>query len=273
MAQKIGFRVENTAEVSSEAAATTASQEKEIIPRKSVVQVHFPGRSGTLAYYNDQFDLQCGDMVFVEGKLENLRGRVVDVNYNFKIKVFEYKRVLSVVDTDVSGQFFMAGSHFVTFDPSVLPRKKAASWFKAPETESEEYTTSSDDSAFYLDYLGNMNISNAIAERGQDYYMNNRVRYLSLEGTHGYAIVEGSKAYEVEFEYAKGEVSSLTCSCFCGYNCKHEFAVMQQLRETLGMIEQCYEAEYEKTGYFAAICKSTMFALVIENKAVGSFIL
>lgn len=271
MAQKIGFKIGNTQEENKEIPVSEPAQE--IVPRKSVVQVRFPGRSGTLAYYNDKFDLHCGDMVFVEGKLENMRGCVVDVSYNFKIKVSEYKRVLSVVDTNVSGQFFMAASHFITFNPSVLPRSKAVTWFKAPETESEEYTSSSDDSAFYLDYLGNMNVSSAIAERGQDYYMNNRVRYLSLEGTHGYAIVEGSKAYEVEFEYSKGEISGLTCSCFCGYNCKHEFAAMQQLRETLGLIEQYYEEQFESSGYFAAVCKSTMFALVIDNKAIGSFTL
>ena len=271
MAQKIGFKIGNTQEECKETPITEPAQE--IIPRKSVVQVRFPGRSGTLAYYNDKFDLHCGDMVFVEGKLENMRGSVVDVSYNFKIKVSEYKRVLSVVDTDVRGQFFMAGSHFITFNPTALPRSKAVTWFKAPETEGEEYTSGSDDSAFYLDYLGSMNVSSAIAERGQDYYMNNRVRYLSLEGTHGYAIIEGSKAYEVEFEYSKGQISGLTCSCFCGYNCKHEFAAMQQLRETLGLIEQYYEEQFENSGYFAAVCKSTMFALVIDNQVTGSFIL
>ena len=59
-------------------------------PRKSVVRVHFPTRNMTLAYYNDQFDLQRGDLVFVDGKLEGLRGRVVDVSYNFKIKLSDF---------------------------------------------------------------------------------------------------------------------------------------------------------------------------------------
>lgn len=55
-------------------------------PVKSVVQVHFPDRSRTLSYYNDAFDLHKGDIVYVEGKLEGLRGQVVDITYNFKIK-------------------------------------------------------------------------------------------------------------------------------------------------------------------------------------------
>ena len=53
----------------------------------------------TLSYYNDLFDLHRGDLVFVVGKLEGLRGIVVDVSYNFKIKLSDYKRVIAVADT------------------------------------------------------------------------------------------------------------------------------------------------------------------------------
>ena len=107
----------------------------EIAPRKSVVCVYFPSRNMKLSYYNDSFDLKRGDLVFVEGKLEGLRGRVVDVTYNFKIKLSDYKRVISVADTNVRGEFFFAGSHFVTFDRSTLPYDKVVTWFKAPEKE------------------------------------------------------------------------------------------------------------------------------------------
>ena len=31
-------------------------------------------------------------------------------------------------------------------------------------------------------------------------------------------VIEGSEAYEVEFEYRNGEISQLICSCFCSYN-------------------------------------------------------
>ena len=51
-------------------------EENNIMERKSVVQVYFPDRDRSYSYYNDQFDLQCGDIVFVEGKLEGVRGRV-----------------------------------------------------------------------------------------------------------------------------------------------------------------------------------------------------
>lgn len=50
-------------------------------PRKSLVEVFFSGRNMTLTYYNNQFDLHSGDMVYVDGKLEGLLGRVVEVTY------------------------------------------------------------------------------------------------------------------------------------------------------------------------------------------------
>ena len=123
MFRRIGFSscLDETAPKASPAAAAAGGKGE---PVKSVVRVHFPARNMTLSYYNDLFDLKVGDIVFVQGKLEGLRGRVVEVNYNFKIKISEYKRVIAVIDTTVNGQFFMTGSHFVTFDRVALPVSK-----------------------------------------------------------------------------------------------------------------------------------------------------
>lgn len=249
------------------------AEHKAIIPRKSVVQVRFPGKGMALSYYNDQFDLKKGDLVYVDGKLENQLGRVVEVNYNFKIKISEYKKVIAVVDTNVHGQFFMAGSHFVSFDPATMPAQQILTWFKAPPKEDDDYASGNDDSSFRLDDLKDMKINSTIAERGQSYYVENRVRYLCLEGNHGIAIVEGSESYVVEFEYRNEEISHLICDCLCSYTCKHEFAAILQLRGTLELIRKHYCEEFERTGYFAAITKSTLFSFVIDGKENGNFIM
>lgn len=268
MAFKIGFTTEHSKTKLAEAAYPVPQPEA---ARKSVVQVYFADRNMTLTYYNDQFDLHRGDMVYVDGKLEGLRGRITEVNYNFKIKIANYKRVIAVVDTTVHGQFFMAGSHFVTFDREALPSSQARTWFKSPATEDDEFVSGSNDSAFRLDDLGSMNVSPTIAERGHDYYIENRVRYISIDGSKGYGIVEGSDAYEVEFKYCGGEISQLTCSCFCSYNCKHEFAAMLQLKETLALIEKNYAEQFERTGCFAAVNKGTFFTFAIDGKETGTF--
>lgn len=251
-------------------AAPTGNTKQAVTPRKSLVQVHFPGRGMALAYYNDRFDLKVGDRVYVDGKLEGLLGRVVDISYNFRIKLSDYKKVIAVVDTEVHGQFFTAGSHFIAFDPDTLRPEQVVLWFKAPAKEEDEFVSSTDDASFPLSDLKGMDITPAIAERGRDYYMDSRVSYLCLEGTHGTAIVEGSRNYTVEFEYRKGEISKLICECPCCYTCKHEVAVMLQLKETLERIEKNYAEEFTGTGYFAAIEKSTLFTYAISRKETGS---
>lgn len=269
MKVKIELTADTTVSKSPETSYNAQQAQSE--PRKSVVQVYFKSRNTTLAYYNDRFDLHCGDTVYVDGKLEGLRGQVTEVNYNFKIRLSDYKRVIAVVDTAVKGRFFMAGSHFVTFDREALPIDKAITWFKAPKNDEDEFVSGSDDSAFGLDNLVDMNVSEAIAERGHDYYLQNKVRYLCVDGVKGYAIVEGSEAYEVEFEYRDGEISRLVCSCFCSYNCKHEFAALMQLKETLEFIGNHYADEYERAEYFAAVNKGTLFAFAVDGRKTGSF--
>ena len=241
---------------------------KEVIaPKKSVVQVYFPHRGMSWAYYNDRFDLKVGDFVYVEGKLEGCRGQVTEVNYSFKIKLSDYKKVIAVVDTNVKGDVYLAGTHIVSFDRNTIPFSKVVTWFKVPEND-EDYVSGNDDTdRFPLDDLSKMNIFRDTAERGRDYYVENRVVFIELDGTFGHAIVEGSENYELEFEYIEGEISNLKCSCFCSGVCKHEFAAMLQLKESLKLINENYEDEYK--GYFAIISKVVFMNTVMNKKVSG----
>ena len=237
-------------------------------PRRSVAQIRFPERGVTLAYYNDQFDLKVGDLVYVDGKLEGYLGHVVGVSYNFKIKLSDYKRVIALVNTHVHGKFYLSDSYVLTFDPAALPAEQAASWFKAPSA-GEEYVGGSDDSSFPLEHLEQMKVDEVIAERGYNYYIENRVRYICLNGTKGYAIVEGTNAYTVEFAYQDGEIRSLVCDCFCPDHCKHEFAAMLQLKDFLAYIQERNFGEFEKTGYVAAVTKAAFYAFAIAKHSEG----
>ena len=247
--------------------ATVSTDVVLVHPKKSVVQVYFPHKDMAFAYYNDRFDLKVGDLVYVEGHFEGCRGRVTEVSYSFKIKLSEYKRVVGVVDTHVAGDFYFVQSHLVTFDRNVIPFFKVLNWFKPPESE-EEYATGNDDAtAFPLNDLSKMNVSQLVAERGHTYYQENKVCYIELDDTHGRAIVEGGDPYEIEFDFSAGEISNLTCSCFCGGSCKHQFATMLQLKETLSFIRDQYEKEYN--GYFAAISKKVFVGTVVSHKTSG----
>ena len=245
--------------------------QQEVVPVKSLVQVYFPERNQSLTYFNDQFDLKRGDFVFVDGKLEGIRGVVREVSKTFKIKVADYKKIISVADTEVSGQLHIAGSHFVSFDPAVLSYEKIRSWYLPPINDTDEYETGNDDTGFSLDKLSEMNASPAIFERGHDYYIEDRVVYLSVDNGRGRAIVEGEHAYEVEFDYRDREIRNLLCSCPCGYTCKHEVAAMLQLKDILEKLEKSYAEQLQN--YFAAVEKHALFRFVIQFKETGSFVL
>ena len=157
---KIGFALSEEKKEETTAPASAPVVPDERLPRRSVVRVHFPQRNMTLAYYNDRFDLHRGDLVYVDGKLEGMRGRIVDVNYNFRIDLADYKRVIAVADTSVSGRFILAGSHLVTFDRAAVPRRKVVSWFKAPPKPDTKYVSGSDESSFPLRELHRMQSRN-----------------------------------------------------------------------------------------------------------------
>lgn len=245
----------------------------ETSPRKSVEKVHFPLRGQAWSYYNDRFDLHKGDLVFVERKLEGKRGIVVDVNYNYKIKISDYKRVISVADTEVKGEVFFADSHLLAFEPTVIPYEKVSTWFKAPADAEDEIVCGSDDSSFLLEEYDKQKIPFEIYHRGYDYYADDRVIYLSLDGETGHAIVEGSEYYDVDFTYRNGEISALTCDCFCSYTCKHDVAVLLQLNDILKTIEENYANKYEQSNYFAAVSKSEFYSMAVGRKEKGSIIL
>lgn len=241
-------------------------------PVKSVVQVRFPSQGRSFAYYNDRFDLHVGDIVFVEGKLEGVQGFVTEVSRSFKIKLSDYKRVISVADTTVKGELYFGGSHLIAFDKNVIPYEKVRGWFLPPEND-EEVAVGYDDESFFYEDIEDFKIKPEIADRGFDYYNRNKVVYISVDGTTGRAIVEGSRFYEVSFDYGNGGIRNITCDCFCSYHCKHEFAVLLQLRETLNKIEECYDDEYETTDYFAAISKSVLLSYVVDGEKSGKMIL
>lgn len=271
MKRKIGF----WSEISG--GADNASRPKETAPastpKKSLVQVYFPKRGMNLSYYNDQFDLKVGDTVYVDGKLEGLRGRVSAVNYSFKIKLSDYKRVIAVADIHISGELRMAGSYLAAFDPKTIPYEKIITWFKAPDTEEDVYASGSDGQGFRLDDLSGMKAAAVVAERGHDYYTENRVAYLCVDHGHGRGIVEGSSPYEIEFDYGGGEVKNLTCSCYCSYPCKHAFAAMLQLRETLKLLEEQDGFDWTEGGYAAVVSQDAFFSFVVDGKTTGSFVL
>ena len=56
--------------------------------------------------------------------------------------------MIALVDTDIKGKLFSAGSHFITFDRKALPKEKIKLLFIPPETGNGETVTGRDNSCF-----------------------------------------------------------------------------------------------------------------------------
>ena len=106
---------------------------------------------------------------------------------------------------------------------------------------------------------------------GKQYYLSERVCYLSLDGKNGKSIVQGTRFYEVEFTLENGEISNVKCSCFCAGMCRHAYAALLQIREMLKKITESYTQEF--SGYFAALDKELLIRNVVYQKEAGKITL
>lgn len=267
MKHPIGFCVQPEAP-EAEVYAPAVQPETAAVP--SVVRVYFPERDRAYSYYNDRFDLHKGDVVYVSGKLAGLLGRVAAVDYNFHIRLADYERVIGAADTAVHGTFYALGAHLVTLEPNVLPFRQVRSWFLPPETDGE-YAVGHGPGPVYA--LEQLSIPAGVAGKGHAYYMENRVVYLSVDGTAGHAIVSGTVPYEITFTYADGSISALTCGCYETGLCKHGVAVLLQLRETLEKIHEHWPDALAEDGYFAAVSKSAFSFFTTSSSKPASITL
>lgn len=236
--------------------------------RPSLVSVYFPSCGRSYSYYNDKYIVKKGDLVFVEGSLAGKHGYVEEVRYHFKIRLSQYKRILSVVDRSLKGDFYFTDCHVLTFDSKTMPLKKVRSWF-APSLEDDDFIVSTGGERIRLENFANLDVTELIVERGIDYVRYNKVKYLTLNHGRGYALVEGTEVYEVEFTYGKGYISNLLCNCFCTYHCKHEVAALFVLKKALALIEREYKAIYKRTQYVALMPKEEFLKLALVEKDKG----
>ena len=139
-------------------------------------------------------------------------------------------------------------------------------WFKAPYFCEDEYVTGQDDTDDIVYDLENIKIPTKLTDKSVEYYKENRVAYISIGNGNGFAIVEGTHPYEVEFKLKDGKISNFICNCYCNGVCKHQMAVLLELRDIIKLIDKKYKKEYEESEYFAAVVKGLFFDVVIDGK-------
>ena len=264
MKHPIGFLAQASAP---EAAAPAPADPAQAAAVPSVVRVYFPERGRAFSYYNDRFDLHEGDIVYVSGKLAGLLGRVAAVDYNFRIRLADYERVIGAADRNVRGTFYVFGTHMLTLERGALPYAQVRSWFFPPEADGEFVTGHGPRPTYTLDFLDQMSLPADAADQGHACYAEGRVVYLSVDGTQGHAIVQSSIPYEVTFTYTDGTVSALTCGCYETGLCKHGAAVLLQLYEAVSFIREAHAETFAASDRFAAVSKSVFSHFAMDGTA------
>lgn len=79
-----------------------------------------------------------------------------------------------------------------------------------------------------------------ILERGYDYYVDDKVKIISVDEHKIEACVDGSEDYNVEINIDDGNIIAMECDCpyaAGGNNCKHMAAVLYECFSNEGSIE------------------------------------
>ncbi len=209
-------------------------------PVKSLVKVRFPELNRSYAYYNDQFDLHEGDMVFVSGKLAGECGIVDTVNYKFKINLADYERVIAHPVVQLHGTYAPVLDKMVSYDREAVSPDAFRSWVKAPvlDEEQPEYVMGSGYSFDLEHFMEDDDVDHNVLQRALEYCNEGKVQYLTIRDGIGTAFVEGNKWYEINFKYDNGFVSEMYCECPYAGLCKHNLAVLITLKEMLKKTEK-----------------------------------
>lgn len=208
-------------------------------PVKSLVMVSFPDTEKSFAYYNDKFDLQEGDRVFVSGKFEGKAGTVESVNTRFKIHLNDYEKVLSRFRVEFHGEYERVLDKMVCTGSGSLTPDVFRSWVLPPEKEDgSDMVAVGDGYCFELSALEQSDdIDSKIVDRALEYCGRGNVLYISVINGVGTAFVRGTRTYEINFRYSEGTVSELYCDCPYPGLCKHNLAMMITLRAFMDRID------------------------------------
>ena len=200
---------------------------------KALVQVSFCD-GFTLLYFSDLPEIEVGDVVTVEGKMENQLALVTDVLHSFKKPKFEMQWIASRIDSDISGAYFRVDDDVVSLDHTLTADKILGIYVGVKAQE---------DVAYGEDFL-NLDLDNIessdlfcdeqVKQRGRALYEGDAVRYVSLKDGVGKALVHSFSSdvwYEIDFRYKNGKMTYLACDCPYMGGCKHIYAFLLKFRE------------------------------------------
>lgn len=200
---------------------------------KRLVELRFDHHDSKLSYLCEFENIEVGDLVIVDGKLEDQIGTVTKVLKAFKIPKFEMHWVTAILDRDLTGEYIKMGDDIVTTGTSLTSEKFCTMYIGERYKASEPFGEADLDIDLATFEKSRLIEDELVLLKGKDYYNHDRVAYISLQDGIGKAYVVGSEWYEVDFKYEDGKITYIACECPYFGNCKHVVAVLLKLREML----------------------------------------
>ena len=200
---------------------------------KNLVEVRFED-GFTLSYFSDLPEIKVGDVVTVEGKMENQIAVVKKVLKSFKKPKFEMKWISGVIDTNITGVYFKIDDDVVSLDTTLTVEKFLSIYAGVKYKENE--AVGEDDIELNLEELEKSDLfdDELVKIRGQKLFKDGFVPFIYLKSGVGKAVVRSSNGdewYEIDFRCKRGRITYIACDCPYFGNCKHLYAFLLKLRD------------------------------------------
>ena len=180
-----------------------------------------------LPYYNDKFNLNEGDRVFVDGKYYGSCGVVTEVITKFKISRRMYKDVIAKLDLTVHGSFKKFENFMISTTGITATREQVLSWFIppfVPQFEGDEPDEFIYGEGYFCD-LKTIPCSTETLDDGLELLNDAKLTVLIIKDGIGTACFEGKTGHVVDFKYNNSGLTEMFCDCIKPNFCKHFAAI------------------------------------------------
>lgn len=220
---------------------------------KRLVEISFKGSEYGLSYLCDDENIAVGDLVYVDGKLEEQVGVVEKVLKTFKVPKFDMHWVTKVLDRDIAGTYNTLQKDFISFDSSLTAEKFCTMFINEKYNPDQVYGDENVNIS-----LSDFDKSDLVSDqltllKGKEIYKSERILFISLKDGIGKAYVAGSKLYELDFKVQNGMLKFIACECPYFDNCKHEIALLFRLKELIK------EKIVKENDFNFVLCKKSCF--------------
>ncbi len=198
---------------------------------KNLVKVKFENGL-TLAYFSDLPEIKAGDVVTVDGKMEDEIAVVVKVLSSFKKPKFDMKWIVSKIDNDITGNYFKIEDDVASIELNLTVDKFMNIY--AGVKYKENIAVGDEDIELELNELEESELfEEEIKHRGRSLYKSNAVQFIWFKDGEGKAVVRSANGcdwYEIDFRYKNGKITYIACDCPYFGECKHLYAFLLKFK-------------------------------------------